>query len=119
MAAVFWIQEKFALAIASQLENLPVSAARISELGNFCDRPVIILSARSTPQHRREEHAAMAHRLQQGDFVYAKNSNHWIMQEEPELVVRAIQRVVDSYRGSLESSSAAVSGSKSEDGPRS
>lgn len=109
MASVFWIQEKFAVAIASQLENLPVSAARVSELGNFCDKRVVILSACSAPQHRREEHAAMARRLPFGEYVFAEKSNHWIMQEEPELVVRAIQSVVDSFRESLAASSAAAS----------
>lgn len=100
MASVFWVQEKFAVTIASQLENLPVNAARISELGNFCDKPVVILSARTAPQHRREEHAAMAWHMPLGRYVFAEKSNHWIMQDEPELVVRAVQSVVDSYRKS-------------------
>jgi pimeloyl-ACP methyl ester carboxylesterase len=98
MATVFWVQEKFAVTIASQLENLPVSAARVSELGNFCERPVVILSARTAPQHRRDEHAAMASRLPRGFHVLAEQSNHWIMQEELELVVGAIQKVADLSR---------------------
>jgi hypothetical protein len=67
MAAVFWVQQKFALTIASQLENLPASAARAGELDNFCDKPVMILSAGTAPEHRRKEHAAMASRLPLGD----------------------------------------------------
>lgn len=94
MAAVFWIQRKFALTIASQLENLPVSAARVAELDNFCDKPVVILSAGDAPEHRRKEHEAMARRLPLGQHVVARKSNHWIMQEEPELVLGAIENVV-------------------------
>lgn len=95
MASVFWVLEKFALTIASQLENLPVSAAQISERDGACDKPVVILSARTAPEHRRKEHAAMAGRLPLGSHVLAEKSNHWIMQDEPELVIRAIQRVVE------------------------
>ena len=95
MASVFWIQQKFALTIASQLENLPVSAAQMAEHDSVCDKPVVILSARTAPDQRRKEHAAMANRLPLGNHVMAGRSNHWIMQEEPELVVRAIERVVE------------------------
>lgn len=98
MASVFWVLEKFALTIASQLENLAVSAAQISARDGACDKPVVILSARTAPEHRRKEHAAMAGRLPLGSHVLAEKSNHWIMQDEPELVIRAIQRVVEFPR---------------------
>ena len=94
MAAVFWVQPKFALTIASQLENLPTSAALLGELDKFCDKPVVILSAGDAPEHRRREHEAMARRLPHGEHLVAKESNHWIMQEEPELVIGAIEKVV-------------------------
>ena len=93
MAAVFWIQPKFALTIASQLENLPVSAAQAAQFTDFSGKPVVILSARTSPERRRLEHASLAGRLPQGEHVLAGNSNHWIMQEEPELVMRAIEKV--------------------------
>lgn len=95
MARIFWVQQKFALTIASQLENLPASAAGIAELGVFCDKPVVILSAHTAPQHRQKEHAEMARRLPLGQHVFVGNSNHWIMQEQPELVLRAIEHVVE------------------------
>jgi pimeloyl-ACP methyl ester carboxylesterase len=93
LASVFWVQRKFALTIASQLENLPASAASVGQFANFSDKPVVILSARTAPEHRRQEHAAMAARLPQGEHVLAGNSNHWIMQEDPDLVIRAIEKV--------------------------
>jgi pimeloyl-ACP methyl ester carboxylesterase len=95
MASVFWIQEKFALTIASQLENLPVSAAQVSELSRIGDKPVVILSARTAPEHRRKEHAVMASRLPRGRHVLAEESNHWVMQDEPELVIQAIDAVAE------------------------
>ena len=98
MASVFWVQEKFALTIASQLENLPVSAAQVSKVSSIADKPLVILSAHTAPEHRRKEHAAMASRLPLGNHVMAGRSNHWIMQDEPELVIRAIERVVELSR---------------------
>jgi hypothetical protein len=35
----------------------------------------------------------MAARLPLGQHVLAENSNHWIMQEEPDLVVHAVEQV--------------------------
>ncbi|HEV8074223.1 MAG TPA: alpha/beta hydrolase [Candidatus Acidoferrum sp.] len=96
MAAVFWVQPKFALTIASQLENLPISAASAGQFANFSDKPVVILTARTAPEHRRLEHVSMAERLPQGEHLLAGNSNHWIMQEDPDLVIRAIEKVIRS-----------------------
>ena len=96
MAAVFWVQEKFCRTIASQLENLPRSAVRVAELGDFCSKPVVILSAKSTPENRRAEHEAIARRLPRGRHVLAERSGHWIMQDQPELVLGAIHEVARS-----------------------
>ena len=95
MASVFWVKEKFALTIASQLENLPVSATQVGEAGYPLDKPVVILSASTSSQRRREEHAALAARLPLGQHITAKESNHWIMQEQPELVLQAVQRIAE------------------------
>jgi pimeloyl-ACP methyl ester carboxylesterase len=93
MAGVFWLQEKFALTIASQLENLPWSAASVARFDGPFDKPVVILSASTAPEKRRKEHAAMAAHLPLGEYVLARGSNHWIMQSQPELVIGAIDKV--------------------------
>jgi pimeloyl-ACP methyl ester carboxylesterase len=99
MAAVFWVEEKFCYTIASQLESLPESARRIAELDNLCDKPVVILSAKSTPLKRREQHIIIAQRLPQGRHLLADKSTHWIMQDQPELVIDAIHAVAQSNFG--------------------
>jgi pimeloyl-ACP methyl ester carboxylesterase len=98
MAGVFWVQEKFCFAIASQLENLEGSAAQVAEQANFCDKPVVILSAMSTPPKRRAEHEIMARRLSRGRHVLAEKSTHWIMQDQPALVISAIHAVAQSFK---------------------
>lgn len=90
MASVFWVQPKFAVTIASQLETLAASASRVGKLNSFCNKPVVILSAETASLRRREAHAAMAKRLPLGIHVLVKKSNHWIMQNEPDLVIDAV-----------------------------
>ncbi|HET7106379.1 MAG TPA: alpha/beta hydrolase [Candidatus Acidoferrum sp.] len=107
MASVFWVQPKFALTIASQLENLPVSAASSGHAAKLIDKPVVILSARTAPERRRAEHVAIAASLPKGEHVLAEDSNHWIMQEDPQLVIRAIEKVIqDSKKTAAQSRSA-------------
>jgi pimeloyl-ACP methyl ester carboxylesterase len=101
MAAVFWVQPKFALTIASQLENLPVSAARLGQLANFCDKPVVILSARTASARRRAGHAAMAGRLPNGEHALVNESNHWIMQQDPDLVIHAIKKAIKKQKSTV------------------
>lgn len=96
MAAVFWIQPKFALTIAGQLEHLPANAARLTALHHVPEQPVVILSARTAPEHRRKEHAVIAARCPRGTHILAEKSNHWIMQEQPELVLQAIESVLQT-----------------------
>ena len=96
MASVFWVQEKFCNTIASQLENLPGSARRTAEQDNLCAKPVVIVSAKSTPPNRREQHMLITERLPQGRHVLADKSTHWIMQDQPELVLEAIHAVATS-----------------------
>lgn len=97
MAAIFWVQEKFALTIASQLENLPVSAMQVGKFEKFCERRVIILSAGTASERRRQEHAAIVKRLPLGEHQVMSQSNHWIMQQEPKEVIGAIKRVVEEF----------------------
>jgi pimeloyl-ACP methyl ester carboxylesterase len=97
MAAVFWVQPKFALTIASQLENLSVSAAHVG-VENLRDKPVVILSAKTASARRRAGHASMAKHLPRGEHVLANESNHWIMQQDRALVIRAVTRVIEKRK---------------------
>ncbi len=110
MAALFWVQPKFPLTIASQLEYLPVSAASVAEHPVFCERPVVILSARTSSERRRTEHAAMAARLPHGEHINVDGSNHWIMQQQPEVVIGAIERVIRRRDQSVTAESGGESG---------
>src|SRR5262249_60745595 len=100
MSAVFWVRENLAFPFASQRETLPASAALLSEAGYPKDKPIVFLSANTSPQRRRNEHAALAARLPLARHLTAANSNHWIMQAQPELVVQAIEQILAISRES-------------------
>lgn len=94
MAAIFWIQPKFALTIASQLENLPLSAKQVGTHKKFSSKKVVFLTAGSASTRRRSGHAEIAARLPLGEHIRVDESNHWIMQNNPEVVLRAIESIL-------------------------
>ena len=99
MAAIFWVQPKFALTIASQLENLPVSAKQVGKFAPFCDKRVVILTANSASARRREAHSDIARKLPCAENILVSHSNHWIMQNDLALVLGAIRSVVETREG--------------------
>jgi pimeloyl-ACP methyl ester carboxylesterase len=99
MAGVFWVQPKFTETIASQLENLPESAVQVArEDGGLAGKPVVVISAANTPAGRREEQAATARLSEMGRHMTAGKSGHWVMVDEPGLVVQAIVDVIEETR---------------------
>jgi pimeloyl-ACP methyl ester carboxylesterase len=93
MASVFWVQPKFALTIASQLENLPVSAASAGKLDAISSKKVVILTADSASERRRYGHAELAKLLPRAEHIFAGESGHWIMHDARELVIRAVRTI--------------------------
>jgi pimeloyl-ACP methyl ester carboxylesterase len=98
MAPVFWVQPKFTETIAEQLENFPRSAAQLTAAENLKDVPVTVISAANTPADRKLAHIALAHLSACGTYLTATRSGHWVMTDEPELVVQAIYEMIERVR---------------------
>ena len=98
MAAVFWVLPKFTETIASQLENLPRSAAQVEVAEELTGKAVTVISAANTPAARKVEHVAIAGLSIYGKHVTAMQSGHWVMTDEPELVLEAIQEMIARTR---------------------
>jgi pimeloyl-ACP methyl ester carboxylesterase len=96
MAPIFWVQEKFAKTIASQLQNLPRSAAQVAAAGSLEGISVTVVSAANTPPERKAEQIATAHLSSRGKHLTASRSGHWVMEDEPDLVLQAIRDVIES-----------------------
>jgi pimeloyl-ACP methyl ester carboxylesterase len=98
MAPVFWVQPKFTDTIASQLENLPSSAAQVAAAEDLKDVAVTIISAANTPAKRKAEHIATAETSSCGKHLTARRSGHWVVTDEPEVVLQAIREVIERTR---------------------
>ena len=98
MAPVFWVLPKFSATIASQLENLPASAAQVAAAASLKQIPLTVISASNTPPDRQVEQVATGKLSVLGRHLMATRSGHWIMQDEPQLVLDAIKDVIKQVR---------------------
>jgi pimeloyl-ACP methyl ester carboxylesterase len=98
MAPVFWVQPKFTETIASQLENLPRSAAQVAVAEDLEGKTITIISAADTNAERKAAHNATTRLSSGGKHVIATGSSHWVMTDEPELVLEAIREMIARVR---------------------
>jgi pimeloyl-ACP methyl ester carboxylesterase len=98
MASVFWVQSKFTETIASQLENLPRSAAQVAVAEDLEGKAITIISAADTPAERKAAHNATARLSSGGKHVIATRSSHWVMTDEPEVVLGEIREMIARMR---------------------
>ncbi len=105
VAQVFWVQPKFSRTIASQLEQLPTSATQAAN-GKCGSIPMVVISAGNAPASQVEEHRALAKASCEGKHLVATQSGHWIMVDQPQLVLTAIRDLLQSVRNTAPSSKA-------------
>lgn len=86
--AMHWSHPRSFETMAKNLENLPLSVSQVDESASLGDLPVIVLSARPTP-----EHATDAAKSTRGENVVVAGSGHWILLDQPDVVVEAIRKV--------------------------
>ncbi len=95
----FWVQPSSLEALASQIENAPASAAKVSEeTSDFGDMPLVVLTAANPDAKRLDDQLQTTALSRAGRHVVARRSGHWIPLEEPDLVVDAVRDVVSSLR---------------------
>jgi pimeloyl-ACP methyl ester carboxylesterase len=93
-----WSQPKAFRAMEDHLRILVDSAAFISRLKSLPDVPVVMISSGDQPPAIIEEHRQLARLSPRGRHMVAARSGHWILFDEPELVVDAIRSVVSESR---------------------
>ena len=95
----FWVQTSSLEALASQIENAPASAAKVSkETSDFGDMPLVVLTAANPDAKRLQDQLQTTALSRAGRHVVARRSGHWIPLEEPDLIVDAVRDVVESLR---------------------
>lgn len=94
----FWSEPRCLDALASLIENVPVSTRAVAEAELPRDLPLLVLTASDAPDKQRELHRRLASRSTRGRQIQAAKSGHWIPIEEPELVIDACREMVDLVR---------------------
>ena len=93
-----WCDPKCFAAMAGYLESLPSNALAVSEMGQLPKTPLLILSAANSTPAEIEEREELVRAMPGATHVIAHQSGHWIPFDEPELIVRAIQTVLNQQR---------------------
>lgn len=90
-----WSRPRSFLSMARHLAGLRASAAEVGAGGEIPDHiPLTVISGIQQPAHYRQAHARMAAAIKNGRHVMAAGSGHWILLDEPELVVEAVRDVL-------------------------
>ena len=94
MVRSHWCRPGCFNAMAGYLASLPASAAAVAASMIPPEIPITILSAADSPPGRLREHAAAAKTSLRGRHIVASKSGHWILLDEPELVVDAVREMI-------------------------
>ncbi len=89
-----WSDPRSFATMAAYLEALPAAARAVAEASIPSSIPITILSAAHASDDQKQEWEALALAAQLGQHIVAERSGHWIMFDEPELVVEAIRQSV-------------------------
>jgi pimeloyl-ACP methyl ester carboxylesterase len=93
-----WSQPKCFRAMAGYLGVLEKEAAVIAAAIPPADLPVVVISGNHQPQAELAAHRQLAAASPRGRHLVAAKSGHWILFDEPELIVDAVQRLVRDLR---------------------
>jgi pimeloyl-ACP methyl ester carboxylesterase len=98
MMRAHWSRPRSFLAMADHLGSLRRSAVEIAASKPIGNVPLVVLTAGSQPAPVREEHARIAAQSSCGTHVIAEHAGHWILIDEPDVVVDAVKRVAEWCR---------------------
>lgn len=93
-----WCQPKCFHAMADYLGALEREGAAIAACVPPADVPVVVISSGTQPPDHVAAHAALAARSAAGRHVVASRSGHWILFDEPEVIVQAVRELVEGAR---------------------
>jgi pimeloyl-ACP methyl ester carboxylesterase len=88
-----WSQPKCFRAMAGYLGVLETEASTIAAAVPPVDMPIVVISGNHQPAPELDAHRQLAARSPRGRQVVATKSGHWILFDEPELIVDAVERL--------------------------
>jgi pimeloyl-ACP methyl ester carboxylesterase len=100
MVRSHWCDPKCFLGMAAHLESLPSNAAALEKLAALQAISLVILSAASATPAELEEREALA-RSHAGTHTVVSGSGHWILFDEPGVVIDAIRHIAQRSRAAV------------------
>ena len=93
----FWTQEKFFVALGSQIASISTSAAETlaTAAGGYGDLPLVTISSTDPGDYRLRQQEALAGLSRRGRHIVASKSGHWIPLDQPQVVIDAIRDVLN------------------------
>jgi pimeloyl-ACP methyl ester carboxylesterase len=94
VAQAHWSRSTPFFALAEHLENLPESAREVAACRSLGDLPFVVMTQSNPTPERAAQQDAMACQSSRGRHIIARDGGHWLLLDQPELVVQAIEWVV-------------------------
>jgi pimeloyl-ACP methyl ester carboxylesterase len=93
-----WSTPGFFWTMRDYIKSLPSCAAELQNQSLPADIPITVISGAHQPRVRLEEHAAIARHSVRGRHIMAEKSRHWIHLDQPDLVIQAVQDMLECVR---------------------
>ena len=93
-----WCEPKCFHAMADHLLVLQREGSRLAALEPPARIPVVVMSGGHQPAGEITAHRALAQRSSHGRHVVAARSGHWILFDEPELIVSVVRELIETKR---------------------
>lgn len=94
-----WCDPKCFRAMRGHIQALPESARAVLQESIRLEIPLMVLSAGNSSAAQRADHERFAALSSRGTLDVVDDSGHWIMLDRPEVVIRAIHRVISGILG--------------------
>jgi|SRR5579872_290103 len=91
-----WCDPKCFRAMRNHIQALPESARAVLTEAASLDVPLTVLSAGNSSAAQRADHQRVAKLSSRGRLEVIPDSGHWIMLDRPDVVIRAIEHVMDA-----------------------
>ncbi len=98
VAQAHWSRPAPFFALADHLEHLPESAREVEACGSLGDLPLVVMTQSNPTPERAAQQDAMACQSTRGRHIIAREGGHWLLLDQPALVVEAIESVVREIR---------------------
>jgi pimeloyl-ACP methyl ester carboxylesterase len=98
VAQAHWSRPGPFASLADHLAHLPESAQEVAACGSLGDLPFVVMTAANPSPARAAQQDAVACQSTRGRHIIAREGGHWLLLDQPALVVQAIESVVEAIR---------------------